>query len=97
MGWIERYVRRDGTVVRGHWRSPAGAGRQTLIFLGVVAAVALGGAANGGGTRPGAPGAPRVSDRPEPRWTASYPVRPHSPRPRPEPTWTVSYPVRWER
>lgn len=93
MPWIGSYTKRDGTEVRAHWRSPAGARTQTAL-LAVVVLVVIG---MSGGT-----GSDTGSHRktPEPRQTAQYPIkfresggkaRKATPRP------GVSYPIKFPR
>ncbi len=109
MPWIDRYVKADGTTVRGHWRSAAGSGTAVLMF-GVLLFVAAGNHGQASAdpehtgpapartvhypiTFPPAKGHPHHT---APRPTVSYPIKfSDAPRTQPRPHSTVSYPIRF--
>lgn len=93
--FIKGYTRRDGTVVRRHWRAPAGTNRETALAIGIVAAVLVFGGSSG--TSAGGSGA-SAERLPAPQSTSAvtYPIKwPAGDKPKTRPAPTVSYPIRW--
>lgn len=107
MPYIEKYVKSDGTVVRGHYRWAEGARREMAIVTVVaLAAVAFGHnggqAAQDSGPRKSRGQDPvvfsesggRAPRGAEPRPTVSYPIKFDTPKTTVKrPTPTVSYPI----
>lgn len=87
---IEAYEKSDGTVVRRHFRLPAGARRETALLGMIAAGVLIVGNSNTAGA-----GAPSGEQRlPQPGATVVYPIkRPGWDTPTVRPTPTVSYPI----
>ncbi|MFE2942036.1 hypothetical protein ACFXKG_23745 [Streptomyces sp. NPDC059255] len=96
---IEQYVKSDGTVVRKHFRLPAGARRETAILGAIVAGVFILGNGNttaGTGIQQEQLRLPRQQPQPQP--AVVYPIkRPGWDRPAVQPTPTVSYPIVFPR
>ncbi|WP_033210665.1 hypothetical protein [Streptomyces bikiniensis] len=98
MPFIRGYTKQDGTPVRAHWRAPAGTHKQTVLAIGIVAAVFVFGSS---GTTTGS--TPGGGERLPAPWSSSgvtYPIKwpgreKPAPRKAPVPTPTVSYPIRW--
>ncbi len=84
--------------MRAHWRAPAGTHKQTVLAIGIVAAVFVFGSS---GTTTGS--TPGGGERLPAPWSSSgvtYPIKwpgreKPAPRKAPVPTPTVSYPIRW--
>ncbi|MFJ9813154.1 hypothetical protein ACIRTB_33550 [Streptomyces sp. NPDC101158] len=93
MPFIEGYTKKDGTVVRRHWRAPAGTSRETALAIGIVAALFIfGGSGRPAGSKTGAEQlpAPRSSS------AVTHPIKwPSGEKTAPRPAPTVSYPIRW--
>ncbi len=93
MPFVRGYTKQDGTQVRAYWRAPAGTNQQTMLAVGIVAAVFIfGGSATSTGS---ATGGERL---PAPRSSVgvTYPVKwPGWDKRTPRPAPTVSYPIRW--
>ncbi len=92
MPFVKGYTKQDGTVVRAHWRAPAGTSQQTVLAMGIVAAVFIFGG-SGTSTESGT-GTERL---PAPRSSkaVTYPIQwPGWEKPAPRPAPAVSYPIR---
>ncbi|APU41222.1 MULTISPECIES: hypothetical protein [unclassified Streptomyces] len=95
MPWIKDYVRSDGTPVKGYFRLPAGARRETtLLGLFVAGAFVLGNGGTTAGAGPGT-GTGTGEELPRPRSTVVYPIKwpAWEKQAQPHPTPAVSYPI----
>ncbi|MET9483523.1 hypothetical protein [Streptomyces sp. NPDC006638] len=92
MPYIARFVKADGTVVRGHYRWAAGARHEMAILAVAVAAIAVIG--NGNVSSKGGQG-----HTPRPQKTGSYPItfadKGRAVKPRPQKS--VTYPIRFPK
>ncbi|MFD9359002.1 hypothetical protein [Streptomyces sp. NPDC060031] len=90
---IQKYVKSDGTVVRSHFRLPAGARRETaLLGLFVAGAWVLGHGTTTAGTGTEA----EPGQLPRPKSSVVYPIqRPGWDKVVPPPAPTVSYPIKF--